>query len=132
MIRLLAFLVVVPVAIVGCTNHESTQASVVAVILPGMDYAEARDMLVSAGLEERRQSLWSILPPDDVNVITFFLDDKTALLVYVAEETGEIESLWKKDIAPPGEVYGKMHELDSFSVNTKRPGSKKTDASDGK
>ena len=45
---------------------------------------------------------------------------------------GEIESLWKKDIAPPGEVYGKMHELDSFSVNTKRPGSKKTDASDGK
>ena len=118
MIRSFLFVVVATTAIGGCTNQDSAQSSVSVAIRPGMNYTQARALLTSSGLKEIREPIWAIKPPENIeNVFTFYLDDRSALLVFVERDSGEIASLVRFDKIDRPKAFRKSTELDSFVVD---------------
>ncbi len=131
MIRSFLFVVVATTAIGGCTNQDSAQSSVSVAIRPGMNYTQARAMLTSSGLKEI-EVIWAIQPAENIeNVFTFYLDDRSALLVFVERDSGEIGSMVRLDDTDRPRAFRKWTELDSFIVDVHGPPSNKMDTGDG-
>ena len=99
--------------LLGCASRNNIQELSIST---GMDYSKAKIRLNSKGMKETTTACWDMMPPDNVILHTYFINNNEALIIEEDKKTGLILSMSIYGNTNKPKFYGTHKDISKYVI----------------